>query len=444
MNTDSVSYPSRAIQSHSLKSYILRASLIWGLATLFYFYDNLLQVSPSAMKPELSLAFVGDAEQFGSLSAYCLYAYGLMQIPAGLLMDRFGPRRILTLACIFCSFGSLIFGVAATLWEAKFGRIMIGVGASFALVGCLKIAHYWFPANRFAMMTGLTVAVGFLGAVFGLSTVNKVVEIFGWRESMRLGGWVGILISVFLWSVIRDKASAKLEDNTQSDITAVEEIPQSGKEVLQGLLQVLRHKQTWIAALYAGLMFVPTLAFGGLWGIPFLVEAHGFDRQSAGMCISLIYVGWVFGGPIWGYVSDYLQKRILPMFIATLCTFCICLMVIYMQQLSVQLLGTLLFCLGFFSSGFILAFAVVQESNPPRVAGTAIGFTNALNTLWGAMAQPFIGMILDMNVSSTVGNAGERVFSLVEYQYALTTLPVALFLSFCLLLFLKDTFRESR
>ena len=433
MSIDSVSYSNSAIAVNNTQRQLFRAIFIWGLATLFYFYDNLLQVSPSAMKPELSLAFAHNAEQFGSLSAFCLYAYGLMQIPAGLLMDRFGPKRILTLACIFCSIGSLLFGVATTLWEAKCARIMIGIGASFALVGCLKIVHHWFPANRFALMTGLTVAVGFLGAVFGLSTVSGVVEIFGWRDSMKLGGWIGLLIGVLLWSVVKDKTVLR-------EATIKEEPRlQSAKEVFMGLLQVLQHKQTWIAALYAGLMFVPTLAFGGLWGIPFLVEAHGFDRQSAGKCISLIYWGWVFGGPIWGFISDHLKKRILPMYIATLATFCVCLMVIYLQQLPVHLLGTLLFLLGFFSSGFILAFTVVQESNAPEVAGTAIGFTNALNTLWGALAQPFIGWILDMNISQTFSGTGvERIFSLGEYQQALITLPISLFMSFLLLLALRD------
>lgn len=420
---------------------ILRACLIWSLAALFYFYDNLLQVSPSAMKPELSLAFVRDAEQFGSLSAYCLYAYGLMQIPAGVLMDRFGPRRILTLACLFCSVGSVVFGVATTLWEAKFGRVLIGVGASFAFVGSLKIISHWFPAKRFALVTGLTVTIGFLGAVFGLSTVSQVVAVFGWRHSMLLGGIVGLFLGVFLWLIVRDAFVIEKDASQLSFVT------RNDQTVWCGLLQVIKHKQTWIAALYAGLMFVPTLAFGGLWGIPFLVEAHGFDRGSAGFCISLIYIGWVFGCPMWGFLSDYVQRRKLPMIITTIITFGICFAIIYLEPLPFYLLGVLLFSLGFFSSGFVLAFAVVQESNTNNTTGTAIGFTNAVNTFWGALAQPAIGKLLDMSATSfplLANGEGERIFSLVQYQHALVVLPAALGIALCLLLFLKETFCKSK
>lgn len=429
------------------KNHLFRACIVWGFATLFFFFDNLLQVSPSAMKPELSLAFVKDAEQFGSLSAYCLYAYGLMQIPAGIFMDRFGPRRILTMAAIFCSLGSFLFGIAGVLWEAKMGRVMIGIGASFALVGCLKLANHWFSSGRFALMTGLTVTIGYLGAVFSLSMVSKIVELFGWRDCMTFAGGLGFFISFLLWTFIRDypKDYLKLKNHSDAKIEVQTESQKSSsfiamKEMLRGLWEVFQHKQTWVAALFAGLMFVPTLAFGGLWGIPFLVEAHGFDRAAAGQCVSLIYVGWVVGSPCWGFFSDYLKRRNLPMMIASIITLIVCLAIIYIHPLSLTALSLLLFSLGFFSSGFILAFAVVQESNPDRIAGTAIGFTNALNTLWGALAQPIIGIILDMNAAVSIDQStGERIFSLMEYQHALIALPVSLILSFILLLFLKET-----
>ncbi|MBP6104523.1 MAG: MFS transporter [Gammaproteobacteria bacterium] len=419
---------------------VLRASLVWGLAALFYFYDNLLQVSPSAMKPELSLIFAREAEQFGSLSAYCLYAYGLMQIPAGLLMDRFGPKRLLTLASLLCGLGSLVFGLALTLWQAKFGRVLIGMGAAFALVGCLNIASLWFSAKRFAFMTGLTVTVGFLGAVFGLSTVSKIVAWCDWRHSMYYGGAVGLLLALLLWTMMPNAPREITLKVAGFRFSTAKSFARVLLAFYRGLKQVCRQAQTWIAALYAGLMFVPTLAFGGLWGIPFLVEAHGFDRETAGLCVSFIYIGWVFGAPFWGWISDYYQRRKPPMMVATLLTLFLCIAIIYLQGLSLSLLAVLLFFLGFCSSGFIIAFAVVRETNTPEVAGTAIGFTNALNTLWGALAQPLIGKFLDMGTDPIIAANGEHIFSLVAYQQAFIALPVALVISIILLMFVKETF----
>lgn len=410
----------------------IKILLMWGLAAIFYFYDYLLQVSPSAMKPELMLSFVADAEDLGSLSAYFLYAYGLMQIPAGMLLDRFGPRRIITAACILCAIGSLIFGSAVTLWQAKCGRFLIGAGAGFALLTCLKIANHWFPRNRFAMMTGLTATVGFLGAAFGLACVADVVNFLGWRRSLFWGGIVGLILSALLWLIIKDKKNTL---NTSAN----EQSAQTMQSVLNGLIYVLKNKQTWIAALFAGFMFVPTLAFGGLWGIPFLVEAHGFDRDTAGKCVSLIYVGWVFGGAFWGCLSDYLGQRNKPLMAATIITFFIIIAIIYTNNLSLWYMQGLMIGLGFFSSAFIVAFAVVTETNPLQCAATANGFANALNTLWGALAQPLIGVILDINSKTPLYKGGERVFSFVEYQQAFLALPICLAISFCFLLFLKET-----
>lgn len=409
---------------------LFRALLMWGLAALFYFYDYLLQVSPAAMKPELMQSLVSDAEQFGSLSAYCLFAYGLMQIPAGMLLDRYGPRKIITLACTLCALGSVVFGISTELWQAKLGRVLIGAGAGVAFLSCLKIVHLWFPRKSYALMTGTTVTVGFLGAVFGLSSVSKIVEVTGWRSSMYWGGLIGIILSVLLWYIVKEVM--------HSPKTVAEH---NSSSLVSDLKIITKDKQTWIVALFAGLMFVPTLAFGGLWGIPFLVEAHGFDRAFAGLCTSLIYVGFMFGGTFWGFVSDYWGRRNAPMLLANIATLIITVVIIYSENLSPFVLQSLLFGLGFFSSGCLVAFAVASELHPERLSGTATGFTNALNTLWGALAQPFIGLILDLNSSGNpVMVGGERVFSLVEYQNAFLVLPICLFISCIFLLMLKETY----
>lgn len=459
---------------------IMRALFIWGLIAVFYFYDNLLQVSPSAMKPELTLAFTKEAEQFGSLSAYCLYAYGLMQIPAGMLLDKFGPRRIITVACGLCAIGSFVFGLADSLWMAKLGRVLIGGGAAFALLCCLKVVSLWLPQSRYALMTGLTVTVGYLGGAFGLAFVVKIVEALGWRESMYLGGAVGVALCLLLWSFVSDKPNAKKSSAVETETKTVKSIEVSNapatlnanttnsnsttnnggnsgflsvfKEIYATLSQnmkiIVKSKQTWIAALFAGLMFVPTLALGGLWGIPFLVEAHGIDREAAGFAASLMYVGWVVGGSFWGFVSDYLKRRNVPMIIGNIVTLAITLVIVYGNHLSYPVMKGLFFSLGFFSSSFIIAFAVVVENNPKRLAATASGFTNAINTMWGALAQPFIGLLLDWSASSNVVNgvavAKEGAFSLAQYQSAFITLPASLVVSFIILMFLRETYCGTR
>lgn len=295
--------------------------------------------------------------------------------------------------------------------------------------------------NRYAFMTGLTVTVGFLGAAVGLSSVAEVVANFGWRESMYWGGVVGLVISVLLWIFVKDKPC---DEKRVAGISFEGEIPRGAiitkkQEMIQGLKLIMKSKQTWIASLFAGFMFVPTLSFGGLWGIPFLQEAHGFDRATAGKCASLIYIGFMLGGAFWGFLSDYYRRRNLPMIIANLSLLVVTLVLIYAKGLPLFAMQSLLFSLGFFGSAFILAFAVIAEINPVYLAATASGFANALNTLWGALGQPVIGKILDMTAKTPVMVGGEQVFTLAEYQQAFIALPICLVLSFIFLMFLKET-----
>lgn len=406
---------------------------MWILASLFYFYDYLLQVSPGAMKPELYEAFALDAIHFGAISAFFHYAYGIMQIPAGMLLDKFGPRRILTLACALSAFGCFLFGIADAAWQAKFSRILMGLGASCALMGCFKIASIWFPPQRFAFITGVTITVGFLGAVLGLSTVAEMIKRVSWRDGVLILSAIGFMGMCALYAVIRDHrpASKTQPRNKIHTLTT--------RELWKGLKTVCRNKTSWYASVYSGLMFCPTLVFA-LWGVPFLVEAHGYDRLTAGKVTSLIYIGWVFGAPFFGWISDRMGKRLPPMYYASFLTLATCLGLIYLQQVPHWLIGTLLCLLGFFSSGFILSFVVVRDINPILIAGTALGFINTLNTLVGALFQQIVGSLLEWNTEHVLINEhGERIFSLVEYQNALLSLVVALVVALLLLTKVKET-----
>lgn len=406
--------------------------LIWGLATVFYFFDNLLNVAPGGMKPQLSQAFNISAGELGILSSCYLWSYGIMQIPAGLLMDTVGPRRVLSIAGISCALGTLLFGLANTLVVACIGRILIGFGASFAVVGCSKIASVWFPPRRFALFMGLMVAVGMFGGAVGLAAVSSLIKMFGWQHALLGGAIISLVISVLIWSIVRDRPPVTVNNPQQEQLS----VP-----LLTGLMEVVTSSQSWLVAVYGGLMFVPTLAFGGLWGTPYLVEAHGFSQESAGLLSSLVFIGWVFGGPIYGWVSDYIGRRNIPMYFANITTFFVSLWLIYGSNFSFTSIAIGMFLLGFFSSGFLIAFVVTREKNRPEISGTAIGFINMLNTFSVALFQWLIGWILDLvAVRGVILTDAGKEFSLMDYQKALVCIPICLIIAFFVLLRVKETY----
>jgi len=549
MNTVQAGYPNEFDFSQRSAA---RASLVWGLAAIFYFYELMLLVSPSVMLDDLTRTFSTSAEQLGSLAAFYYYAYAAMQIPVGLLMDRFGPRILLTLAACFCALGCLIFGYAPSLFVAKMGRFVMGVGGSFAVVGCLKLASLWFPINRFALLTGVMVAVGMMGGVFGQAPVAMLVMNVGWRQTALFGAIAGIILSVIIWFIVADhpfktmKEMAKhqsaqglsedlwiwlkfvlvislffypfyigplaeaivsvfplfhvmpliqneigflyggfylgwlfcvfLYSRTHSVLPLARmplaflgfvvgtifllSLPFSAIQLMflaislgffarmlfanklpipEGLNAVMKIPQVWIASLYAGLMFVPTTGFGQLWGVPYFMERYHLEKDAAGMMVSMIFFGWAVGGPLYGWISDRIGRRKLPMGFAAISTLIVMTAIMYAPVSSFEM-KILMFLLGAFSSGFILAFSIVREINALALTGTAIGFINTLNNASGALAQPVIGKLLDELWDGKILSDGSPVYSLQMYNEALLFLPVCIVIAFITMPFIRETF----
>jgi len=189
--------------------------IICGLAAAFYCYEYLLRITPGIMVPELQQAFSVDgrnldATLIGNLSGFYYYAYTPMQLPVGLLMDRYGPRGILTLAVICCAFGTLVFGITQFYWVAAIARFFVGFGSAFAFVGVLKLASAWLPGDRFAMVSGMTTTLGVIGAMIGGILLTEFVQAIGWRETIQYSAYVGFVLIPVIWFVVRDAPPPQL------------------------------------------------------------------------------------------------------------------------------------------------------------------------------------------------------------------------------------------
>jgi sugar phosphate permease len=394
------------------------------------FYKYAIEVSPSVMTSHLMREFSIDGAQLGNLAACYFYAYLLMQIPAGLLIDKFGPRKVTTFAIALCALGTLIFAVADSLLVAAIGRFLSGAGAAFAALNCLKLIANWFPANRFALMAGLMMTVGMLGAVGGQAPLSAFIDSLSWREAMSVIAVAGLILSLLFLLIVRDKAPDHKTD--------VKVGPQK-VGTLSSLRQVLKNPQSWWLSLYSGLAFAPVSVFGGLWGVPYITQAFALSPTMAAQEVSLIFIGFAVGAPLAGWFSDWLQKRRIVMIWGTIVGLVAISMVIYLPIGSAFYLGTLLFIFGFSISCFLLCFTMIQEITPPILAATAIGFMNAFDALFGALSDPLTGKFLDLGWKGELMN-GARVFPTEIYKFALLTLPVYLVIALIALFFVKETY----
>jgi sugar phosphate permease len=415
--------------AHTAKKSSLLPWIICGLGAVFYCYEYFLRITPSVMTAELMSAYNLKGGQIGDLSAFYYHAYVPMQIVVGLLLDRYGPRRLLTMACILCAVGTYLFAGKYGYGLAALGRFLVGFGSAFAFVGALKLATIWLPPNRFALVSGIIMCLGMIGAVCGDIMLQEMVGMIGWRTTIYASAVVGLVLSIILWSVVRDNDKEHYNHHIHSI---------NFKSVFAGLVESLGNSQIWLVGSVGFLMYTSLSAFAELWGIPYLEQAHGFTKASVGYANSMVFLGWAFGSPLWGWFSDHIQKRCLPIIIGAILSLIFVTILLYVPGLSKVGIYICLFFFGFFSSAQILIFAICHEASKIKAAGTAIALTNMIVMIGGNVFQPIIGRLLDMEWQDTIVN-GARVYSLHAYHVALSVLPICVVGAIFIMYFVRET-----
>lgn len=413
------------MQQSSLKY----AWFIWLLGAGFFLAEYFARVALNVMVPELMQAFTVDAMHIGALSAYFYYAYLGMQLPVGMLMDRFGPHKLLTTTALLCALGCFLFAVADTIYTAKLGRFVMGFGAAFAFVGTLKLAKNWFPAARFGLLAGSTQALGMLGAALGGGPMAVLVEHTSWRITMWIIGAVLLLLAVLIGVFVRDEKS-------DEPVNPTTPLPQYG--LIESLKIVLNNRQTWYNALFVGMLYAPTAAFAELWGSSYIHTVYTLDRTVAASGISLIFIGWAIGSPIAGWISDTIARRKPVMLGSIIGSMIIMSIILYVPGLSVTTLFVLLFMYGMFNVAVATAYAVSSEVNPTPVAGTAMAFTNMASVIFGAFMHPLIGKLLVFKWDGTLVDH-TPVYDIAAYKFAMLLLPLSFVISLIFALKVKET-----
>lgn len=418
----------KALTSHP-RFQTLYPWLVWILVAGFFFYKYVIQVSPSVMSNELMSAYHLTGAGLGNLAACFFYGYLIMQIPVGIILDRWSPRIITGTAVLVCALSTLLFAYAPSIGLAQLSRFIMGLTAAFAAVSCFKLTAIWFPPKRFALVAGLSMTAAMLGAVGGEAPLSFLVTHLGWREALNSVALIGFSLAFLIWLIVRDKKTTLCERPTQG--------------LLSQLVFIFRHRQTWLLSLYSGLAFAPVSVFGGLWGVSFIKESYGLDAVTAAGAVSLIFIGFAIGCPLAGWWSDRLQIRKPFMVAGTLIALLTIFAILYAPFSNKLFLEFMLFLFGLGASCFFLCFSMIKEVHSLIFAATVLGFMNTFDSICEAVTEPFIGKLLDMGWNGRIEN-GARLFSLHDYHLGLATLPIYLIISLVLLCFIKETYCQQK
>jgi MFS family permease len=328
----------------------------------------------------------------------------------------------MTLAALVCAGGCVLLALSGSLAIASAGRFLIGASAAFSLVGSMAVAGQWFDPNRFALLSGLSMAMGMAGGVFGQAPLRLAVEAADWRAVTAMLASGGVALAVAAWATVRDRwrGSGGLG------------------RALSGLGLVLGDRQTWLIALVGLGTSAPLLAFASLWGVPFLEAAYGLQRREAATLTSIMFVGWGVGAPIVGWLSDRIGRRKPPLIAGLLLETAALALLVYVPGLPVPVVAALCFLVGLFGSAQIVCFALARENHRAALSGTAIGFVNAMVTGAGALFQPLVGLLLDLAWAGET-SLGARIYAPEGYRLAFASLIACCLCGLLCLLVVRET-----
>jgi MFS family permease len=365
--------------------------IIWVTAVLVYLAAVFHRTSLGVASLQAGERFHLGPAALGTFTVLQVAVYASMQVPTGMLVDRYGARRILTGAALLMGLGQLLFAFAASYPLGLLARAVLGVGDAMTFVSVLRLVAAHFPARRYAVLASFTAALGALGNLASTVPLSLLLESAGWTTTFAVAGAVTAAYSVVLILRVRD-----------NPIGVVPE-PVDRSESLRSVLAQVAHSWRtpgtrlgfWV---HFSTMFAPAM-LGLLWGFPYLVEAQGLGKATAGLVLSLLVVGAIVGGPVVGTVISRRPEWRTPMVVAYVVTALFVWAVLLGWpggRVPLWLLMTAFTFLSLGGPASSIGFALARDYNPMRRVGTATGVVNVGGFVAITVSALAVGLLLDL------------------------------------------------
>ena len=369
---------------------------IFAVLTIGYFFVYFHRISVSVVGQDI-VTDVGGS--IGLLSSVYYWTYTAMQIPSGLMADRFGPRAASTLFLLIASAGSLITCVGTEFWMIVLGKVMIAAGMAVVYVPLMKLVSVWFPKADFAVLSGIVIAVGNVGAIAATGPLEMLADTLGWREVFLVLGLVTLVLALLCAVVIRNHPSER-------GLPSVESVEGSGAvessaariPVLRGLRIVFSGgRRFWTCALAYFLVYGTIMTFQGTWAVTYFNSVYGFVLSASWM-VTALGVGKILSTLAIGAMTSrgIIRSKRRTMIYGT-SVFAAIWVVIFLfagEIDSYWFWFAVSFLFGFFGGFMTLSFTQVKEWYPIAVSGTAVSGTNIFLFLGASVCTTVSGFVV--------------------------------------------------
>jgi len=355
-----------------------RAYMLWAIASGLLFYEILLRVFPNIIITSLQSHFALSPTNLGIFSAAFILAYGIMQVPAGMLIDKYGVKLTLTFCMLLAGVDVFLLPFLQGVWAARISRFLMGASCAGCFLTCMQVIRFYFPPHLRAILTGFTVTIGALAGIICNTGLIWIVKLFNWQILVDFVAAIGFVLMFLVWFVFpKHKVSAN--DN----------------RLIMNLMHVLKNPKTWLIGIICAIMYLPYAIFNDLWGQPFFRVTDHLDKIQAGWVISSIWFGWIIGSPCWGWLTIKQNSLVLPIIHSIFVQLFALFGLIYIHQFSLGFDITMAFALGFSASAMNLCYMLGQQVNPARSSSSSTATINALVTVGTIIYLPLTGLLLN-------------------------------------------------
>lgn len=390
---------------NSRNSEIKNRIAIFITLSILYFFSQFLRTIVAIMSHNFESEFGIDKVQLGLLGSVFFYAFAFFQIPVGIMLDKFGPKRTISIYSLIGGIGTLFFALSHSFYFALFNRALMGIGMACGLMGGLKVFVLKYPENKFSLYSGLLISIGYVGTVFSTTPLAYLNTLIGWRKVMFLSGLLVIMLSELIFLLLNDETN----NNGKEDIKS-----------LSMVLKIIIDKSFWQIGAISFCSYGIFVAFQGLWLGPYFMEIKKYSVLLTGNILFMLTIRSILGALFMGYIKDQIFKSIKVLVTMFFYGF-LYIFFFDFTQINFGWYFLICFLIGFLRSSSILTYTHIKSLYPANISGISTSCINIFVMAGGGAFMHLIGKIVDFFGYAKKPN--------ISYKYAFLVYAISVFLS---------------
>ncbi|OAS82776.1 MULTISPECIES: MFS transporter [Metabacillus] len=369
--------------------------IVFATVLFTYFIIVSQRTAPGLISDQLMKDFNVTASTIGLLASIQFFAYAGLQVPIGILSDRFGPNLFLIVGTLLTGVGTLLYSLAPNESILFLARLIVGTGDATIWVNVVLILSQWFKGNEFIKLLGMAGMTGSLGFLMATVPFSIWIALSGWRASFFTMGIILCLCGILLYFVLVKYPKRMVKNNAITSSSSVKS-EHKREKTLVILNRIFSNQQAWAAFLCHFGAVGTYVGFIGSWAVPYGMDIFDMTRSGASQFIMIGLIGALIGAPLTSWISSRMQSIKIPYITVHLLIFLSwSAFLLFSGKPPLIILMVLFLLIGYGNGASALTFAIVRQSFDVKEVGVASGFANMGGFLSAVLLPSFFGKVLD-------------------------------------------------